>query len=104
MATQSGHSVALDEALDAASDAHQMGHHVVARSLAWVRQAYCGLHGHEQYLHFGAKRLSLQCVSCGHESPGWDLNEAPPKTALHGDARQHPVTRPRLVGARRRVA
>jgi hypothetical protein len=104
MATQSGHSVALNEALDSASDTQQLGPHVVARTLAWVRQVYCGLHGHELYMHFGASRLFLECVSCGHESPGWDLNQAPPKTALRGDVQQHPVTRPHLVGARRRVA
>jgi hypothetical protein len=104
MATQSGHSVARNEALNSASRTQQPGHHVLVRTLAWVRQVFCGLHGHELYMRFGASRLFLQCLSCGHESPGWDLNGAPPKTALRGDAQQHPVTRPHLVGARRRVA
>ena len=38
-----------------------------------VRQFICGLHGHDALLHFGQGRLSLQCTSCGHETPGWDL-------------------------------
>jgi len=38
-----------------------------------VRQFLCGLHGHDALLHFEQGRLSLQCTSCGYETPGWDL-------------------------------
>jgi len=38
-----------------------------------VRQFICGLHGHDELLHFGEGRMSLHCVSCGYESPGWEL-------------------------------
>ena len=38
-----------------------------------VRQFICGLHGHDALLQFGQGRLSLQCTSCGHETPGWDI-------------------------------
>jgi hypothetical protein len=38
-----------------------------------VRQFVCGLHGHDALLHFEQGRISLQCTSCGFETPGWDL-------------------------------
>ena len=41
-----------------------------------VRQFFCGLHGHDALLHFEHGRMSLQCTSCGYETPGWDLRVA----------------------------
>ena len=41
-----------------------------------VRQFICGLHGHDALLHFEHGRMSLQCTSCGYETPGWDLKKA----------------------------
>ena len=38
-----------------------------------VRQFLCGLHGHDALLHFEHGRMSLQCTSCGYETPGWNL-------------------------------
>jgi hypothetical protein len=38
-----------------------------------VRQFLCSLHGHDALLHFEHGRISLQCSSCGYETPGWDL-------------------------------
>jgi len=38
-----------------------------------VRQFVCGLHGHDALLHFDQRHVSLRCVLCGHESPGWNL-------------------------------
>jgi hypothetical protein len=49
-----------------------------------VRQFLCGLHGHDALLHFDQGRMSLQCTSCGYETPGWDLRvakQASPQTA-----------------------
>jgi hypothetical protein len=53
-----------------------------------VRQFVCGLHGHDALLQFAAGRMFLRCVSCGHETPGWNLDETPPTPtgAVH-DAR-----------------
>src|SRR5262245_11689084 len=51
-----------------------------------LRQFICGLHGHDTLLHFDKDRMSLQCVSCGHESPGWELNEERPTVTFRGDA------------------
>jgi hypothetical protein len=71
------------------------------RVLAWLRQMFCGLHGHDTMLHFEQERMSLRCVSCGHETPGWELNEAPPTVTIRGDNRRHALARPQLVSARR---
>jgi hypothetical protein len=38
-----------------------------------IRQFFCGLQGHDALVHFDKTRISLQCVSCGYETPGWDL-------------------------------
>ena len=38
-----------------------------------VRQFICGLHGHDALLHFDQCHVSLRCVVCGHESPGWNV-------------------------------
>ena len=40
-----------------------------------VRRFICGLHGHDALLHFEQGKLSLQCTSCGFETPGWDLDK-----------------------------
>lgn len=36
-------------------------------------QISCGMTGHSVLLRYEPKRLSLQCSSCGYESPGWVL-------------------------------
>lgn len=41
-----------------------------------LQQFVCGLHGHDRLLQFETGRLSLKCVSCGHETPGWNLKKA----------------------------
>jgi hypothetical protein len=66
-----------------------------------LRQMFCGLHGHDTMLHFEQERMSLRCVSCGHETPGWELNEVPPTVTMRGDARRHALARPQLINARR---
>ena len=66
-----------------------------------LREAYCGMHGHDSLLQFESGRMCLKCASCGHESPGWELNEAPPTVTVRGDARRHVIARPQLVSERR---
>ena len=72
-----------------------------SRLLAWLGQAYCGLHGHDTVMRFEQERMSLRCVSCGHETPGWELNEARPTVTMRGDSRRHALKRPQLVDERR---
>ncbi len=78
------------------NDAHMEEIGVLGR----MRQMLCGLHGHDTLLHFAQDRMSLRCVSCGHETPGWELNEARPRVTVRGDARRHAM-RPHLISARR---
>jgi len=66
-----------------------------------LRQLFCGLHGHDTMLHFDKDRMSLRCVSCGHETPGWELNEVRPTVTVRGDNRRHAIARPQLISARR---
>jgi hypothetical protein len=72
------------------------------RMLDRVREAFCGLHGHDNLLQFGQDRMFLRCVSCGYESPGWELNEPRPIVAAESDNSQHPrVVRTPLADERR---
>lgn len=73
----------------------------IARVADKVRQFLCGLHGHDTLLQFEQERMYLRCVSCGHETKGWELTETPPTVTVRGDARRHAIVRPKLVTARR---
>ena len=53
----------------------------------------CAIRGHENYRHFEKNRVYLQCIGCGHESPGWTVDARRPvlrfqarraKTSSHG--------------------
>ena len=52
-----------------------------------VRQFICGFHGHDALLHFEQGRMSLQCTSCGYETPGWDLKTAPVRKEVQPNPR-----------------
>ena len=73
----------------------------VSGLLSWMRQAYCGLRGHDEMLQFGRERMALKCVSCGHESHGWDLNEMRPPITARVENQRRLRARPQLVSARR---
>ena len=75
--------ISSPESLTSAStETHTDGSGVLDR----VRQMFCGLHGHDTLLHFEQDRMSLRCVSCHYETPGWELNEAPPTAVTLGSA------------------
>ena len=38
-----------------------------------LSQARCGLGGHTMAMRFEKTRLSLHCLSCGHNTPGWTI-------------------------------
>jgi hypothetical protein len=100
MGTNYPHRIASGEALETVADAQRedgLGTAVIDK----VRQAFCGLHGHDDLLQFEQDRMFLKCVSCGHESPGWALTEAPPIVTARSETRTHTLVRPQLVGARR---
>ena len=55
----------------AASDPETPG--VVARVLGLIQRLACGLHGHDAVLQYERRRMFLRCMSCGYETPGWDV-------------------------------
>jgi hypothetical protein len=73
--------------------------------LDWIRQTVCGMHGHDNLLQFEQERMFLKCVSCGHETPGWELNEAPPTaTMIRTQVERRHVAMPQPLISERRVA
>lgn len=104
MATHYPHRIPMSTASMPATDVGELNDGIVGRVLARFRQFWCGLRGHDTLMQFEKERVFLQCASCGHESPGWALTEAPPKVVLRGDARRHALVRPRLISAERRIA
>ena len=100
MVTDYPRSIAPRQGMRTTADQEQADG-LTGRSFDWLRQMFCGLHGHDTLLHFEHDRMSLRCASCGHETPGWELNEVPPTVTIRGDARRHAHARPQLVSARR---
>jgi hypothetical protein len=82
-------------------DAQTAGDGYAMRMFSWLRQAYCGLSGHDSLLQFKKDRIFLQCVSCGHETPGWELKESAPPIRVRGDVRRLGLMRPHLISKRR---
>lgn len=66
----------------------------MATVVTWMSSLLCGLGGHDTLLQFSRGRMYLKCVSCGHESPGWDIKDrpadAPPARALRPRRRLFP--------------
>ena len=103
MVTYYPHRLASNDGLSSLTDAaDRAGDGYATRVFWWLRQTCCGLSGHDALLKFGRNRMFLQCASCGHESPGWELNETTaPRITLRGDARRLGLMRPHLVSERR---
>lgn len=99
MVTNFPHTILSDKGIRAATDEAStdgLGGRVIDR----LRQVYCGMHGHDTMLQFQQDRMFLRCASCGHETPGWSLNEAPPTVTMRADTR-HLRVMPQLVDERR---
>ena len=82
------------------------GEERTGRVMDRVRQMICGLHGHDSMLQFAQDRMYLKCVSCGHQTPGWTLNEVAPTVTLRTEVKpviqtQQPLVQPQLINARR---
>ena len=96
------HAIASRQELTApmAEMQHQeqaLGERVIGR----VRQMFCALHGHDSLLQFEQDRMFLRCASCGHESPGWELNEPPPTVTASENVCRPALIKPQLISARR---
>jgi hypothetical protein len=70
---------------------------LMTRAIGRFGQLLCGMRGHDSVLHFEANRVMMRCTSCGHDSPGWEINERAPRHRFDGDARRHALNQPRLV-------
>jgi hypothetical protein len=90
--------------LMASSMAHARGRaggdSLLTRFVDSIRQAFCGMRGHDSVLHFEENRVLLRCTSCGYDSPGWDVGQTRPRLVLEGDAERH-LLRPESLPVRR---
>jgi hypothetical protein len=57
----------------------------------WLRQSLCALQGHERYLHVDGSRVTLRCVGCQHDSPGWDTGDRAYQRTYAGDPNRHKI-------------
>ncbi len=54
---------------------HERLAQLIRRATRRAGEMRCGITGHNVLLRYERTRLSLQCSSCGYESPGWDLGK-----------------------------
>ncbi len=73
----------------------------MATVVTWMRSMMCGLGGHDNLLQFSRGRMYLKCVSCGHESPGWDIKQGSAGGGHADDRQQRRRVLPQLAGLRR---
>ena len=45
----------------------------IETALAWWRETICGIGGHAMMLRLDPGRVSLQCMDCGRNTPGWTV-------------------------------
>jgi hypothetical protein len=72
----------LDATHVQADGCHERLAQLFRRATRRAAEMRCGITGHNVLLRYERTRLSLQCSSCGYESPGWDLAKpfSPPVT------------------------
>ena len=66
---------------------------LLERFFGYLGQLACRLRGHDMLPQFNSNRLYLKCMSCGQETPGWQLAGAHPVTRFRGDERRHMAER-----------
>lgn len=71
-----------------ARDSSSLSHALQATGRV-VRQTLCGLNGHDRYFHTEPGRVTLRCVSCGHDSPGWQTGRPAYQLTHAGDPSRH---------------
>jgi hypothetical protein len=74
--------VAYAERLPSMEPASRFLHNLGSRTMAVaivaserLFQAVCGLGGHTLALRFEPTRMSLHCLNCGHNTPGWTIRD-----------------------------
>jgi hypothetical protein len=68
----------------------------VARAVGRIGQVICGISGHDAVMHFEGKRVMMRCTSCGHDSPGWEIEDRAPRLRYEGDADRHTLAPARV--------
>jgi hypothetical protein len=61
-----------------------------------IGQMLCGISGHEHMLQFEDDRMFLECLTCGHQSPGWQIarrSPVPPVTRVRRTDEPHSTRR-----------
>jgi hypothetical protein len=66
-----------------------------------LRQTICGWHGHDNLMQFEKDRMFLECVSCGYQSPGWEVADTPPPVRSREEPRPRATVHRQLVNTRR---
>jgi hypothetical protein len=66
-----------------------------------LRQMMCGLHGHDALVQFEQDRMFLRCVSCGHETHGWELNDLRRPQVSVREVPRAALARPHFVSERK---
>jgi hypothetical protein len=56
-----------------------------------AHRALCATRGHDTLLQIEPHRLSLRCVSCGHETTGWTIGEPAPQAPRASAAQRRRV-------------
>ena len=64
----------------------QLASYIAGHFMGSLKRLLCAVRGHEEYLHFEKNRVYLECVACGHESPGWTVDSRRP--VLHFQSRR----------------
>jgi hypothetical protein len=70
---------------------------IAGRLIGRLGQLVCGMRGHDSVLHFEGRRVMMRCTSCGHDTPGWEINGRGPRLRYEGDARRHLLAPQRFV-------
>ncbi|HEX2453895.1 MAG TPA: hypothetical protein VHI99_09335 [Vicinamibacterales bacterium] len=61
----------------------------VSRAVGRLGQVLCGIGGHDSMMHFEGNRVMMRCTSCGHDTPGWEIEGRAPRLRYEGDAERH---------------
>ena len=56
----------------------RLASYIAEQAMGSLKRFICAFRGHEEYLHFEKNRVYLECVACGHESPGWTVDSRRP--------------------------
>jgi hypothetical protein len=60
-----------------------------------LKTLLCALRGHDELLRFEKNRVYLQCMTCGHQSPGWTVEARRP--VLRFESRRGKTPTPTLA-------